>query len=334
MAANIKDVALRAGVSTATVSHVLNGTRPASAETRERVLSAVQELGYSQNLAARHLARGKSSLLGLLVSDVRNPFFPEITAAFQDEALHHGMDALLMNTNYDSNRILAAVKRLIGLQVPGIAVLTSQIDPSVVDMLAENKIPAVYLDLGRVGPSISNLVLEYARGIHHATEYLVGLGHRKIAYIGGPPNLLSARNRRRAFREAALRLGLPESTIVDSDFSARGGYAAADAVFKGERPTAILCANDLTAFGVLHCAFDCKIAVPDELSVIGFDDISFSQYTQPALTTISVPRAQIGQMAFEELWRMINETGREGTEIRIPTTLIVRGSATAVRRSS
>ncbi len=330
LAANIKDVALRAGVSTATVSHVLNGTRAASPQTRERVLTAVKELGYSQNLAARHLARGQSSMVGLLVSDVRNPFFPEITAGFQDEALNRGMDALLINTNYDAERILNSVRRLIGLQVPGIAVLTSQIDPSVVDMLAQNKIAAVYLDLGRVGPYISNLVIEYERGIQSAVEHLTGLGHRRIAYVGGPQNLQSARNRKRAFFNAASQTETPMAE--ESDFSTRGGYAAAQRILDEYKPSAILCGNDLTAIGVLHCAFDRKIRVPDELSVIGFDDITFAEYTQPALTTVSVPRRQVGEMAFSELWRMISQPDHCGTEIRIPTSLVIRGSVSAVSR--
>jgi DNA-binding LacI/PurR family transcriptional regulator len=330
LAINIKDVAVRAGVSTATVSHVLNGTRAVSADTRQRVTEAVGALGYSQNLAARHLARGKSSLLGLLVSDVRNPFFPEITAAFQDRALNRGMDALLINTNYDPERILNSVRRLIGLQVPGIAVLTSQIDESVVDMLADHKIAAVYLDLGRVGPYISNLVLDYECGIQNATEYIVGLGHRKVAFVGGPPHLQSARNRKRAFSDASARLGVAGARLVDSDFSVRGGYAAACTLLDQDPPTAIICGNDLVAIGVLHCAYDKKIRVPEELSVVGFDDITFAEYMQPALTTVSVPRKQIGEMAFEALWTMISDPEHAGTETRIPTKLTVRGSAASV----
>ncbi|MGH8164028.1 MAG: LacI family DNA-binding transcriptional regulator, partial [Rhodanobacteraceae bacterium] len=165
MSANIKDVAERAGVSIATVSHVLNGTRPTRQHTRQRVLTAVSELGYARNQAARNLVRGRSSLLGLIISDIRNPFFPEITAAFQDQALAHDMDALVLNTNYDPRRTLNSVRRLMGLQVPGVAVLTSQIEPSVIAMLASQRIAAVYLDLGRVAPSIGNIVIDYEKGI-------------------------------------------------------------------------------------------------------------------------------------------------------------------------
>ena len=119
MAVSIKDVAAKAGVSIATVSHVLNGTRGTRPDTRDRVLEAIRDLGYAQNQAARNLARGRSSLLGLIISDIRNPFFPEVTSAFQDQALAHNMDALVLNTNYDSQRTVNAVRRLAGLQVPG-----------------------------------------------------------------------------------------------------------------------------------------------------------------------------------------------------------------------
>jgi DNA-binding LacI/PurR family transcriptional regulator len=329
MAVSIKDVALRAGVSTATVSHVLNGTRPASQETRNRVLGVVQELGYSQNQAARNLARGKSSFLGLIISDVRNPFFPEITAAFQDRALAHGMDALVLNTNYDPHSTLHSVSRLIGLQVPGVAILTSQIDPGIANILAERNIAAVYLDLGRVGPHISNLILEYEHGIIEAVEYLSSLGHRSVAYIGGPPHLPSAERRRRAFVETAARLGIEASHVVDSDFTAKGGYLAAAHLFDSNTPSAVVAGNDLTAIGVLHCAYDRGIAVPDDMSVIGFDDIIFAEYTQPALTTVTVPRREIGEMAFEALWAMMSDPACSGREFRISTKLTIRQSARA-----
>src|SRR4051812_27408080 len=206
LAVSIKDVAARAAVSTATVSHVLNGTRHTRPRTRDRVLAAVRELGYSQNQAARNLARGTSTLLGLIVSDVRNPFFPEITAAFQDQALAHEMDALVLNTNYDAQRTLHSVRRLLGLQVPGVAILTSQIEPSVVDMLAQRRVAAVYLDLGKVTEAVSNIVIDYEHGIVQALEHLSALGHSRIAYVGGPPNLVSAQRRKNAFVSTAARL--------------------------------------------------------------------------------------------------------------------------------
>ena len=333
MAASIKDVAQRARVSTATVSHILNGTRAASPATRERVLAAVEELGYAQNQTARNLARGRSSLLGLLVSDVRNPFFPDVFGAFQDAALGHNMDALLLNTNYDAQRTLNSVRRLIGLQVPGVAILTSQIEPSIVDMLAGHKVAAVYLDLGRVDHYISNLVLDYEHGIAEALEHLSRLGHEHIAYIGGPAHLPSAQLRKQAFMDTASRLQLDPVTALDSDFTVRGAYSAATEVLRSPA-TAVMCGNDLTAIGVLHCAYDAGIRVPDDVSLVGFDDITFAEYTQPALTTVVVPRATIGKIAFDALWSMISDPNHSGGEFRVGTRLAVRQSTCPPRSQS
>lgn len=324
---SIKDVAEKAGVSIATVSHVLNGTRSTRQQTRHRVLAAVEELGYSQNQAARNLARGKSTFLGLLISDVRNPFFPEITAAFQDQALIHGMDALVLNTNYDAQRTLNSVRRLLGLQVPGIAILTSQIDPSVIEMLAEQRIAAVYLDLGRVDKGISNIVIDYEHGIAEALVCLTTLGHRRIAYIGGPVNLHSAQRRKKAFLATAVQLGLDPGPAIDADFTVKGGYFGFSKLLNGSAPTAIVAANDLIAIGVLHRAYDGGLRVPEDLSVIGFDDILFAEFTQPSLTTVALPRAEIGKVAFQALSAMLADPDLAGREFRVGTRLVMRQSA-------
>jgi DNA-binding LacI/PurR family transcriptional regulator len=324
---SIKDVAAKAGVSIATVSHVMNGTRAIRPHTRQRVLTAVQELGYAQNQAARNLARGKSTFLGLIVSDVRNPFFPEITAAFQDEALLHGMDALVLNTNYDAERMLTSVRRLVGLQVPGVAILTSQIDESVIEMLAARRIAAVYLDLGHVDHSISNILVDYEHGIAESLEYLTSLGHRNIAYVGGPPRLPSAQRRKQAFIDTTRHLGLDPSRTIDSDFTVRGAYAACAALIEQCAPTAIVAGNDLTAIGILHRAYDAGLRVPEKLSVVGFDDILFAEYTQPALTTVAVARTEIGKVAFDALWAMMADPELNGREYRVATRLVVRQSA-------
>jgi LacI family transcriptional regulator len=313
-------------VSIATVSHVLNDTRPIRQQTRQRVVRAIQELGYSQNQTARNLVRGRSTFVGLIISDVRNPFFPEITAAFQQQALTHDMDAVVLNTNYDAERTLNAVRRLIALQVPGIAVLTSQIDPAVINMLAERRIAAVYLDLGRVGQAISNIVIDYEHGIEEALRHLTSLGHRRVAYIGGPPHLNSAQRRKKAFSEAAARSGCEPDWAIDSDFTVAGGYAACARILDAYAPSAIVAGNDLTAIGILHRAFDAGLRVPADLSVVGFDDILFAEYTQPALTTVAVPRTDIGKVAFEALCAMMPDPKLAGRQFRLGTKLVVRQS--------
>lgn len=327
MAVSIKDVAAKASVSIATVSHVLNGTRVTRPRTRDRVLAAVRELGYSQNQAARNLARGTSSILGLIVSDVRNPFFPEITAAFQDQALAHDMDAIMLNTNYDAQRTLHSVRRMLGLQVPGVAVFTSQIEPSIVSILAERGVAAVYLDLGTVAHAVSNIVLDYEGGIAQALQHLTELGHKRIGYIGGPAKLHSIIRRKEAFVSNMHHMGMEPSFLAESDFSVNGGYLACAQLLKSaSRPTALVAGNDLTAIGILHCAYDAGLRVPEDLSVVGFDDILFAAYMQPALTTVAVPRAEVGKTAFEALWTMLADPELKGREYRLKTQLITRQS--------
>jgi hypothetical protein len=193
LAVSIKDVASRAKVPIATVSYVLNGTRGTRPQTQQKVLAEIQDLRYAQNQSARNLATGRSTLLGLIVSDIRNPFFPEVTAAFQDRALLHNMETL------------NPVKRLVTWRVAAVAILTLQIDPSVMDSLAKYGIADVYLDLGRVDKLIGNI--------------LTGLGHTQIAYAGGPPSLHSPQRRKKAFLKRAAQMGIDPSLIVDADFT-------------------------------------------------------------------------------------------------------------------
>jgi DNA-binding LacI/PurR family transcriptional regulator len=186
--ATIKDVAETAGLSLATVSYVVNGTRNVLPETRRRGLSAVREVGYVPNASALSLATGGSRMLGVIVSSIRNPFFPEIITAFQDAAILCDMDSIVMDTNYDAQRLRNTVDRLLGLQVQGVAVVTSQIDPSVIATLRVHGVGAVYLDLGAVSPYVSNISVDYEHGIASALEHVRDLGHTRIGFIGGRPD--------------------------------------------------------------------------------------------------------------------------------------------------
>jgi LacI family transcriptional regulator len=239
------------------------------------------------------------------------------------------MDALIINTNYDPERTLNSVNRLIGMQVPGVAIFTSQIDETVVDLLAQRRIAAVYLDLGRVDTAVSNIVLEYGQGIAASLQYLRDLGHRRISYIGGPPNLLSIARRKEAFLHSAAQLDIEVVSVVDADFTVKGAYQACARVLEVDRPTAIMTGNDLSAIGVLHRAYDAGVRVPLELSVVGFDDILLAEYTQPALTTVAVPRQELGRLGFETLWAMLSDSNLAGREIRVPTQLKIRQSTAA-----
>ena len=326
--ATMREVAQRAGVSVATVSYVLNDVHKVRPETGQRVLQAARELGYTPNTAARSLAVGRSSIVGLIVPDIVNPFFPDIIKAVQEAADVAGMETILINTNYDPQRTRSAVTRLVSMQVPGAAFLTSQVDASIKEALSAKHISAVYLDHGGAGPYVGSIAIDYRNGILEAVEHLAQLGHQRVGFLGGPADGVSAQRRKAAFVQGAEAAGM-EIRMVDSDFSVQGGYFSCSRVWSGFDPTAIVAANDLMAIGALHYAFDRGVPVPARLSIVGFDDITFAQFTQPALTTVAVPRAEIGRHAFQSLRAMINDPGRGGTECEVKTKLVIRQTTAA-----
>jgi len=319
--ATIKDVAEKAGVSAATVSYVLNESRKVRPETEQRVLWAARALQYQPNNAARSLAVGRSSIIGLIIPDMLNPFFPEITKSFQGEAALYGMETVVMDGNNDPHRTRQLVDRLLGLQAPAIAFLTSQVDPTLKEFLEKKGVFAAYFGFGSPGPKISNISLEQRTGIGDAVNHLAALGHRKVGFIGGPADGMFAQRRKAVFLECASEAGM-ETRVFDSDFTVPGGYFGCSRVLGGFDATAIMAANDLMAIGALHHAYDRQIPVPSALSVVGFDDISFAQFTQPALTTVAVPRAEIGRLAFQSLWNLLNDS--PGGDYEVKTDLVIR----------
>jgi LacI family transcriptional regulator len=320
--ATIKEVAEKAGVSAATVSYVLNDSRKVRPATEQRVLWAAKELGYMPNMAARNLAVGRSSIVGMVVPDIGNPFFPEIMKAFQEEANLSGMEAIVMDTNHDPQRTRHVVERLLGLQVPGTAFLTTQVDEPLKEFVIKKGMSAVYLGFGDAGAYISNVVIEQRQGILEAVNHLAQLGHCRVGFIGGPADGIFALRRKAVFLEGALANGM-DTRVVDSDFTVQGGYFSCSKLLAGFDATAVMAANDLMAIGAMHYAYDRQMAVPAALSVIGFDDITFAQFTQPALTTVAVPRAEIGRVAFQSLWSLIHDSSR-GANYEVKTNLVVR----------
>jgi len=236
--ATIKDVAARANVSTATVSHVVNDSRKINPETRARVLAAIRELGYSRNAAARNLVTGRTHLFGMIVSDFCNPFFPEIAAVFQEQALLNDVDALVMSAHFDPHRAVSCVRRMLGLQVPAIALMTSQMDPQICDLLVHNKVSAVYLDLGRLGPFVSNISVDLEHGVTAAVQHLVALGHRRIGFIGGSLELRSVARRQEAFLACTAGIDGVEAATAECDFTMQGGYVACARLMARLAPTA------------------------------------------------------------------------------------------------
>lgn len=326
----IKDVAKLAGVSTATVSHVVNKTRFVSAETTARVLSAIERIGYTPNAHARNLASGRSRTLGLIISDIANPFFPELVKSIQERAIERGYDVILANTNYDPQRTVACVQRMLEQRVSGVAIMTSEMDFALTERLAEREIAVVFLDVGKVGPHTSNIVVNYEQGIRQGVEHLLALGHRRIAYISGPQQMKSAARRRAAFERTMKKYQASLHTapsVFEGNLRAEGGQQAARELLRLDPlPTAVVSANDLMAIGALGVLKSAGLRVPQDISVIGFDDILFASLTDPPLTTIALSRAEIGRAAVEALLHTINDADNKGRRVRIGTRLVLRNS--------
>ena len=336
---NIKEVARLAGVSTATVSRTINGSDKVTPETAERVKRAIEQLKFYPNTNARALGSGKSSLYGLIISDITNPFFPELVKSFEDVAVQYGQEVLIANTNYDKHRMEHCVVRMVQRKVDGVAIMTSEMEEHLIDELRGRRIPLVFLDMGQVELGISNIAVDYPAGVYAAVELLRGLGHAKIGFISGPMELTSAKIRRKAFVTSMKRQGLTvdKDFMEEGDHRMEGGRAAMLRLLdKKKRPTAVLTSNDLTAIGAMGAIAERGLDVPGDISVIGFDDIGLSAYTKPALTTVRLPRDEVARAAFKALYGPAKAPMEEGVEYRVQPTLIVRQSTGPVgsRKSS
>jgi DNA-binding LacI/PurR family transcriptional regulator len=329
--ASMKDIAERVGVSITTVSHALNGTRSVAPETRRKIEEVIRELGFYKNMHARCLVRGRSDFLGLIVSDIGNPFFPEVIKSFESAALENGFDLLLCNTNYEPRRTELAVRKMIGNKVRGVAVMTSEFAPALAELA--HHVPVVFLDVGPVQSLTSNIRVDYSQGIFEAIGHLCELGHTEIAFIAGPQNLRSAVTRRRAFLDAVEKMGLPSHRTLEGNHKVDGGTTAVRALLQEHPfPTAILCSNDLTAIGAMRALHEAGVKVPEDVSVVGFDDIDFAQIAHPPLTTVSLPRDWLGSLAFQALHKLFSHKAAHGDEFVIETHLVKRHSTAPVRQ--
>jgi LacI family transcriptional regulator len=322
----MKDVAERCGVAESTISHVVNQTRFVSPETRRQVLQAMRELNYHANAHARRLARGRSDFVGLIISDIENPFFPGLIKGFESAALEHGFDLLLCTTNYDPERTRGAFRKMVENKVPGVAVMTSRVDRSLADVLITNRIPSVFLDAEPARVFKSNIRMNYAKGACQAIAYLYNLGHRNFYLIAGPQNRPSHHALRNAVEHALYERGIPYRGAEGENREESGAILAHSLLSEGSFPSAILCSNDLTAIGLMNELANAGLRVPDDVSVVGADDIRFARLTCPPLTTIRIPKEELGRLAFSILEEMIPRSRPAGTDRTIDTELIIRGS--------
>jgi DNA-binding LacI/PurR family transcriptional regulator len=327
---NIKEVAKRAKVSTATVSRTINNSEKVKPATAARVRKAIEELNFYPNTHARTLVSGRSRMLGLIISDITNPFFPELVKSFEDQAVQRGQEVII--TDYNPKRMAGCIRRMVERKVDGVAIMTSEADPGLVAELARRNIPTVFMDTGKAGPHTANIRIDYAQGIHEAMQHLFSLNHRRIGFITGPMNLESVRIRYAAFLSGLKSRGLSERGMTEKgNHRIDGGAMAMRSLLKlRQPPTAVVTSNDLTAIGALGAIYEAGLRVPDDISLIGFDDISFAHLTQPPLTTVALSRTQLAVTAFAALEALIRKEDGSHSDYTIPTHLVMRKSTRAI----
>jgi LacI family transcriptional regulator len=333
---SIRDVAKRAGVSIATVSRAVNRIPTVDPDLAKRVWQAIDEVGYLPNTQARALVSGRSRMLGLIVSEITNPFFPELVQEFENLAVAQGYEVLIGSTNYEPERTESLIRRMLQRSVDGVAVMTFGIEEELVQKLVEREFPLVFVDAGPDLPNIRVLKVDYAEGIRQAVQHLAALGHRRIAFISGPLRLRSAVARRDAFLKSMAQLGLtvPAEHLVEGNHTMEGGIGAMERLITlSELPTAVMCSNDMTAIGVLHALYRTTHKVPEEISVVGFDDIHLAQFMLPPLTTVQMSCKSLAAAAVEALRAGIERDNPKAakTQWHIPTQLVVRQSSTFPR---
>jgi DNA-binding LacI/PurR family transcriptional regulator len=323
---DIREIAKRARVSTATVSRTINRIPTVNPQLAKRVWNVVEELGYYPNTQARALVSGRSRIFGLVISEITNPFFPEIVQVFERIAVQHHYEIMLTSTENDPAYMETAVRRMIERRVEGVAIMTFGMEEGLLEDLKLRKVPLVFVDVGPARPRVR---------IRQAVQHLAALRHQKIAFISGPLHLRSADARKQAFLSSMAEIGLEvdRSLIVEGTHTIEGGIAAFGRLLSGStRPTAVLCSNDMTAMGVMRRAYEEGIRIPADLSVIGFDDIRLAQFVLPALTTVQMSQAELARLAFEALLAELQRDtpSPTGTEYVLKTHLVLRESTRLV----
>ncbi len=331
---DIRTVAALAKVSIATVSRTINGSPVVSERLTKRVWQAIHQLGYFPNTHARTLVSGRSRLFGIIVENITNPFFPELIQSFEEIAVAHGYEILVSSSNSDPSILTSCVRRMLERKVDGVAVMTFGEEEPVLDQLMHRNVPIVLAEFKLDDPKGSTILLDYRTGIGAAVKHLAELGHRKIAFLAGPHSLHSAITRENDFRAVMQEAGLPvqKKWVIECDHTLKGGAAGFEQLHGlASQPTAVVCSNDMTAIGVLRAAYMKGLRVPQDLSVVGLDDIDFAEFTLPPLTSIRLSRADLARAAFEALRQQAENAGspKLQREFLVSTSLVVRGSTGA-----
>ena len=328
---SIKDIALKAKVSHSTVSRALQNSPVINRETAEKIRSIAGELGYRASAVARGLATSKTRTVGLVVTTIADPFVAGVVAGIEDAANANGYSVVLANSHADPEREMMVVRSFAERRVDGVIVTASRVGALYVPMLSKMRVPIVLVNNQHPGEFTHSVMIDNLEASAHATDHLIHLGHRRIAYLGDRYGHQSDTERFGGYRQALDEADLPfrPELVVHGDGKPEGGIEAMGRLLAlAVPPTAVFCYNDMTALGALRRIRVSGLRVPDDISLVGFDDLYIAQYTDPPLTTVRQPKRQMGRLAMEVLLRLLQGSQSEHT-IRVPGELVGRESAAA-----
>jgi len=330
--ATIRDVAQRAGVSVATVSHVINGTRKVAPETAARVRRAMEELDYHPNAVARSLRTRKTQAIGVVVSDITNPFFATLVRGAEDAAIEAGYSLIVCNSDETPEKEDLYVRLLWRRRMDGLLIAPVRDGASsAVQELARRQMPFVFIDRKAKGVEADAVLSDNVGGAYLATQHLIERGHKRIGIVLGIPGATTTEERLAGYRRALEEAGVPlaEDLVVWGGYRVAGGRrATAKLLSLSDPPTAIFSTNNLMTVGVLKELFHRKVRIPKDVAVVGFDDLEWAEMANPPLTTVAQQPYEIGHRALALLLEQLSrECESPAREVRIPVVLKLRDSA-------
>jgi LacI family transcriptional regulator len=325
---NMREIARRASVSSATVSRVINGSSLVKDDTARRVRKILEEVNFIPNPSATTLKYGRSKTFGLIVPDICNPFYAELVGAFEDQLIEVDYEVLLTSAQ-SSDKLVKSIRRMLMRRVDGAVLMASEFDTQAIEPLLLHLIPIVTVDRRAVQAGRSDVSIGYEEGFVEAVQHLKELGHKRIGYIGGMEGLQTSKIRAKAFQRAMRDAGLmyDPSLTRCGDYRVKGGDEAITSLFQiSSPPSAVLTANDLTAYGVIQGLHRRGLSAPQNLSIIGIDDILLNDVIQPPLTTIRISRKRLATACIGALNYTKEDVERMGKRFSVSTELVVRES--------
>lgn len=330
---SIKDIARLARVSHPTVSRALQNSPLVNAQTAAKIRKIADEAGYRASAVARGLVTRRTRTIGLVVTTVADPFASEVACGVEQTANDHGYSVFLADSNADPAREKKVVQAFAERRVDGIIVTSSRVGALYLPLLAEMMVPIILVNDQYPGAFVHSVMITNLEGMRAAAEHLVGLGHRRIAYLGDQFGYQSDAERLAGYRAALDGAGIPPmpELVVRGDGKAEAAMAAMEKLLVlAQPPTAVCCYNDMSALGAMRQIRVRGLRVPEDISVAGFDDLFFASYMQPPLTTVRQPMRRMGQLAMENLFKLMS--GEESVaQVKVDTELVVRESTAKVK---